>query len=287
MTPTARWPALLGLCLLFLPTAPAWPGMAGSVDSISGSATISRQGAQPRPLRVADQLNEGDLLATGGDSSVLLDMVDGATFTLRPNTQLRIDAYVYSESEASKNRSFLSLIQGAFRAVTGVIGRVNRPGYSITTATATIGIRGTDHETAYYPPGAAEAGTEPGTYDKVNKGETFIRSPQGEVRVRPGQAGFAYYRADRTPRVLASVPAFYRRHAEIDRRLADRVKAIREKHQQKLPGIQRERAKAIPDGRHHRLEQQHPQHEQIREERRKHEHEREKERKRQGREREK
>jgi hypothetical protein len=285
MTPSALCPAVLGLCLLFLPTAPAWPGMAGSVDSISGSATISRQGAQPRPLRVADRLNEGDLLATGADSWALLDMVDGATFTLRPNTQLRIDAYVYSESEASKNKSFLSLIQGAFRAVTGAIGILNRPGYTITTPTATIGIRGTDHETAYYPPGAAEAGTEPGTYDKVNQGETFIRSPQGEVRVRAGQAGFAHHRADQKPQVLASIPAFYRRHAEIDRRLVDRVKAIREKHRQKRLGLRQERAKANPDGRQHSLVEQRAHREHIREKRQQQEHEREKEKKRQRRER--
>src|SRR5258708_37026154 len=56
-------------------------------------------------------------------------MVDGATFTLRPNTRLRIDAYVYSDTEASKNKSLLSLIQGALRAVTGAIGTLNRPGY--------------------------------------------------------------------------------------------------------------------------------------------------------------
>ena len=286
MTPRALCPALLGLCLLFLPTTPAWPGMAGSVDSISGSATISRQGTQPRPLRVADQLNEGDLLATGADSWALLDMVDGATFTMRPNTQLRIDAYVHSESQASKNKSFLSLIQGAFRAVTGAIGTLNRPGYAITTPTATIGIRGTDHETAYYPPGTAEAGTEPGTYDKVNEGETFIRSPQGEVRVRPGQAAFAPHRADQKPRVLVSIPAFYARHAEIDRRLVDRVKVIREKHRQKRLGLRQERAKANSDGHRHSLEEQRAHRGQIREERRKQVHEQEKEKKRQRRERE-
>jgi FecR protein len=284
MTPRALFPALLGLCLFFLPTAPAWPGMAGSADSISGSATISSQGAQPRPLRVADQLNEGDLLATGAESWVLLDMVDGATFTLRPNTQLRIDAYVYSESEASKNKSFLSLIQGAFRAITGAIGTRNRPSYTITTPTATIGIRGTDHETAYYPPGTVEAGTEPGTYDKVNEGETFIRSPQGEVRVRPGQVGFAHHRADQKPRVLASIPAFYRRHAEIDRRLVDRVKAIREKRRQKRPGLQQERANSNSGGRQHSLVEQRAHREQILEQRRKQEHEGEKEKKRQRRE---
>ena len=53
---------------------------------------------------------------------------------------------------ASDNRSALSLLKGAMRAITGYIGRSNRDGYRIETPTATIGIRGTDHEPAYYPP---------------------------------------------------------------------------------------------------------------------------------------
>jgi hypothetical protein len=279
MTPRVLFSVLLGLCLSIFAAAPVWSGLAGRVDSASGSATIGRPGAQPRPLRATDQLNEGDLLTTGADSWALLEMVDGATFTLRPNTRLRIDAYVYSDTEASKNKSLLSLIQGALRAVTGAIGTLNRPGYTITTATASVGIRGTDHETAYYPPGAAEAGTEPGTYDKVNEGETFIRSPQGEVRVRPGQAGFAHHRADRKPQILPSVPAFYLRHAGIDRRLADRVRAIREKHQQKLLRSRPQRAETMP-GRQQSLMEQRAHREQMREERRKHEQERGKEKKR-------
>jgi hypothetical protein len=281
MTPRVLFSVLLGLCLSIVAAAPVWSGIAGRVDSVSGSATTGRLGAQPRPLRATDQLNEGDLLTTGADSWVLLEMVDGATFTLRPNTRLRIDAYVYSDTQASKNKSLLSLIQGALRAVTGAIGALNRQGYTITTATATVGIRGTDHETAYYPPGAAEAGTEPGTYDKVNEGETFIRSPQGEVRVRPGQAGFAHHRADRKPQILPHVPAFYLRHAEIDRRLVDRVRAIREKHQQKLLRSRPQRAEAMPEGRQQNLIEQRAHREQMREEHRKHEREREKEKKRQ------
>ncbi len=286
MKPGVLFSVLLGLCFSVVAAAPVWCGIAGRVDSVSGSGTIGKPGAQPRTLRAGDQLNEGDLLATGADSWVLLEMVDGAAFTLRPNTRLRIDAYVYSDTEASKDKSLLSLIQGALRAVTGAIGALNRPGYAIATATATVGIRGTDHETAYYPPGAAEAGTEPGTYDKVNEGETFIRSPQGEIRVRPGQAGFAHHRSERKPQILPSVPAFYLHHAEIDRRLVDRVRAIREKHQQKLIRSRPQRAEAISEGRQRSLMEQRAHREQMREERSKHEHEREKEKKRQRREKE-
>lgn len=222
--------ALFAPGLIAVSMSAAWSGVAGRVDSVSGSVMVGK-GAQARILRASDQIIEGDLLTTDKDSWALLEMIDGATLTVRPQTQLRIDSYVYSESQASGNKSFLSLFQGAFRAVTGAIGAVNPRGYIISTPTATIGIRGTDHETAHYPPGMAGPGDEPGTYDKVNAGETFIRTPQGrEVRVRPGRVGFAHLNAKQGPRLLASIPGFYRRHAELDRRLGERIRAIRERH---------------------------------------------------------
>ena len=231
-----RWAGiglLTALCGLAVPALGA-TGTAGTIDSLAGTVTIARSGGKPVGAHAGDALREGDTLSTGRDSWALLDMVDGATFTLRPQTRLRFDAYSYSESSVSDNKSFLSLLTGTFRAVTGAIGMINRAGYKVVTPSATVGIRGTDHETAYYPPGATDPGVEPGTYDKVNQGETFIRSAQGEIRVRAGQAGFAHHRADRKPRVLASIPAFYARHAALDRKLTSRLREIRQRHEQKL-----------------------------------------------------
>ena len=89
------------------------------------------------------------------------------------------------------------------------------------------------------------------------------------------------HRTDRKPQILPHVPAFYLRHAQIDRRLVDRVRAIREKHQQKLLRSRPQRAEAMSEGRQRSLMEQRAHREQMREERRKHEHERGKEKKRQ------
>jgi hypothetical protein len=74
------------------------------------------------------------------------------------------------------------------------------------------------------PPGSTEPGVEPGVYDKVNDGETFLRTPRGEVSLKAGQARFSDHLGARAPRVLQGIPAFYRCHAEIDRPLASRMR---------------------------------------------------------------
>src|SRR5665811_1266269 len=63
---------------------------------------------------------------------------------------------------------------------------------SITTASATIGVRGTDHETFVVTPDSSLANTLPiGTYNKVNVGETTITTDKGIIFVLPNQMGFA------------------------------------------------------------------------------------------------
>ena len=46
---------------------------------------------------------------------------------------------------APGSRAFFKLLKGGFRAVSGLIGKVDRNDYRVTTPVATIGIRGTDY----------------------------------------------------------------------------------------------------------------------------------------------
>jgi len=221
--------ALWLLCAMAQSAAAATP--AGTIDSLAGKVTIVGKNGVSRPANAGTSLFEGDLVESGADGWALLDMDDGATLTLRAATRLRIDSYRF-EGDANDN-SVLSLLRGTFRAVTGLIGRTARSNYKIVTPNATIGVRGTDHEPAYYPPG--ESGeVEPGTYDKVNAGETVLRNADGETAISPGQAAFVHHLRRERPRLLATAPAFYQRHAEFDRGIADRLRRLHERQQQRL-----------------------------------------------------
>jgi hypothetical protein len=207
---------------------------AGTVDSLGGTVSVTRTAAPVQPLTVGASVNEGDQISTSADSWVLLEMVDGGSLTLRGKTRMRIDAYVYPENNKTAAKSWISLIEGALRSVTGAIGAFNPPSYRLSTPLVTLGIRGTDHETAYYPPGSTEPGVEPGVYDKVNQGETFLHSRSGDVNLKAGQAGFSDHQGARAPRVLGAIPAFYARHEAIDRPLANRMRLIQQRRERKI-----------------------------------------------------
>ena len=230
-------------------SATASAGVAGTVDSLGGTVNVTRNAAPVQPLTVGASVNEGDQISTNADSWVLLEMVDGGSLTLRGKTRMRIDAYVYPENNKTAAKSWISLIEGALRSVTGAIGAFNPPSYRLSTPLVTLGIRGTDHETAYYPPGTTEPGVEPGVYDKVNQGETFLHSQHGDVNLKAGQAGFSDHQGARAPRVLGAIPAFYARHEAIDRPLANRMRLIQQRREKRLETLkQRMQHRTDPAG---------------------------------------
>lgn len=196
----------------------------GKIDALEGDVRIvDRRGE--RRARAGMEIEEGDTLKVGANAWALLAMTDGASITMRPDSELKFDNYKYlPDGEAKQNSASLSLVKGAMRSITGYIGQTHRAGYQIKTPTATIGIRGTDHEPAYYPPPAPGEKPEqaPGTYDKVNAGESVIRRPSGEVAVKRGQAAFANNDIKIRPQLLSRPPAFYQQHAQLDRKVAPR-----------------------------------------------------------------
>lgn len=206
------------------PDTSAAPTGIGRVHSMEGDVRIWTAGRERR-AQPAAILEQGDIVRVATDAWALLAMNDGATITVRPETELRFDIYRYDpDGEPQQNSATLALVRGALRSITGLIGQSNPAAYQVRTPTATIGIRGTDHEPAYYPPPppGQKADREPGTYDKVNEGETVIRRATGEVPVRRGQTAFAHQNVQEPPRLLPKPPPFYERHAQVDRRAVER-----------------------------------------------------------------
>ncbi|OQA33270.1 MAG: FecR protein [Betaproteobacteria bacterium ADurb.Bin341] len=201
----------------------AWPATAGKVDLVTGDVRCIAAGSQEkRPLKLADTVNEGDTLLTGPDGEVLLAMEDGGQLALHANSQMRIDQY---QAEGSKtDTSILNLLQGAMRSVTGWIGKYNPRRYEVRTPTATIGVRGTDHETRVIPEGSSEGPA--GTYDKVNIGATEMRTAQGSTRILPNRAGFVPAHGRVKPKLLDRIPGFFRplQHSKRFEGLHERVR---------------------------------------------------------------
>ncbi len=184
----------------------AEPVPAGHIEQIEGDARLYDSGQTMRAAKIGGVVNEGDSIVTGADGEVHLAMEDEGQIAVRPNTRLRIARY--KAEGGSSDASVIALVQGALRSVTGWIGKYNPRGYAIRTPTATIGVRGTDHETMVVPEGSSEG--EPGTYDKVNHGATLLSTARGQTEIRPDQAGFVGLSGKARPQLLKSVPAFFR-----------------------------------------------------------------------------
>ena len=134
--------------------APPAPNQAGVIQRADGKAVLVPNGAAPHPAKVGDIVSEGDVLASGPGGEIHVTMQDSGFLVVRPESRVRIVSY--QADGAADDKGVLRLIAGGLRSITGWIGKYNPRGYKVQTAGATIGIRGTDHETRYIPEGSAE-----------------------------------------------------------------------------------------------------------------------------------
>ncbi len=232
--------ACLSLCLTLLAGTVKAGEHAGVVDSLNGEVTLLSGVSKKRvPLSVGTAIDEGDTVTTGSNAEVLIRMDDGGVISLRGNTSMRIDEYLADGSE--QEHSYFSLLKGAMRSVTGWIGKAHPHGYRINTTTATIGIRGTDHEVILLENGSDNT-DEAGTYDIVHEGATYMRTEQGEVDALPGLPAFLALGRPGKPLQLQHNPAFLQaRRILLDRALEH----IRDQVRDQLPIMHDQRKKGL------------------------------------------
>jgi len=177
----------------------------GNVSISQGTVEAQSEG-RSRFLAKGDPVCAGDTIITSQTSLVQIKMADGGSLTLRPQTQLKIEKFVYGGT--SKDGSLIALHKGACRIVSGKTGHRYPLNVLLKTPTATIGAHGADHEATVILPGDS-GGQTAGTYDKVNTGTSSIKTEMGEVDIQPNQVGFAASN-DELPSLLEEIPGFYK-----------------------------------------------------------------------------
>ena len=200
------------------------------IELVEGRASVIDAKGQARAARVGDKVLEGETLQTGSDGEIHARTDDHGLIALRPNAQVKIESYRAEGDD--QDSSVLSLIGGTLRSITGWIGKYRPAGYKIKTTTATVGIRGTDHEPLVIAPG--DKSGAPGTYDKVNAGSTFIQNAAGRIDITAGHAGFAPHDGKAAPRALDRVPEAYRATRNEERINARREELAREMEAHRL-----------------------------------------------------
>ena len=153
----------------------------------------------------------GDTLTTQADSYGQLGFSDGSTMTMRPNTQMRVQAYIFNKDKPDADNAFFRLLKGGLRTATGLIGkRGNMNAYKIGTQVATIGIRGSTGDTLDCTQGcdgvtSTSGKAERGVYHATYTGSYIMENEGGSEII--GEARFGFVRDAKTkPRLLPGDP---------------------------------------------------------------------------------
>jgi hypothetical protein len=95
-----------------------------------------------RTLARGDAVEEEERIITGEKSFAVLQFVDGAKVTIRPNSVLDIKQYVYNGGD--ENAATLSLVSGGLRIITGAMAKTEPDSFKVETPVALMGVRGTE-----------------------------------------------------------------------------------------------------------------------------------------------
>ena len=115
---------------------------AGTVKFIKGEVNIIRNGVSEK-ARIGMRLAASDGITTGPAGSAGITMHDSTLLAFGPDSSSQIRGFAYDPVSRDGNL-FISILKGTMRFVTGQIGKLNPAAVSISTPSATVGIRGTD-----------------------------------------------------------------------------------------------------------------------------------------------
>jgi hypothetical protein len=188
--------------------ATAWPFMAhaqnqkntnqntndqvGQVATIQGIATVLRNNAAPLALKASDAVYKKDVLQTGPSSSLGVTFDDETTLSLTANARIVVNEFIYEEG-GKGNKAVVNVALGTVAFVASLVAKTGD--MTISTPTATLGIRGTTGvvdvpENAAAGAGEAKVKLYPDADGRVGQIEVFNR--QGGRLGTLGQASRAF-----------------------------------------------------------------------------------------------
>ena len=111
----------------------------GAVATLQGGASVTRSSAS-NALKVKDAIFKGDVLQTAENGSLGITFDDATTLSLRPNSRIAVDEFVYQDRGANNIAGF-DVVRGTIAFVASAVAKTGD--MKIVTPVATIGIRGT------------------------------------------------------------------------------------------------------------------------------------------------
>lgn len=118
------------------------PPAIAKVTKLKGSAYAELAADNKRDLKIGASIYEKDKIVTEENSSLTILFNDKTRFELGPESSLHASEYKY-QNNVDEDSVALNVLKGTFRFVTGLVAKNKPESMEISTAVATIGIRGT------------------------------------------------------------------------------------------------------------------------------------------------
>ena len=115
---------------------------AGRIKTVSGTAFVVREHGTTSAARAGDAIFASDTLRTSSDGAVGVTMRDDTRLSLGPNSEVRVDRYVYAPGEGGLGM-VLKFIRGVAVYVSGRMAKLAPDSVRLETPSGIVGVRGT------------------------------------------------------------------------------------------------------------------------------------------------
>jgi len=129
-----------GFIILVLLTSSLFANV-GKIVALKGDVSISREDKELLG-EIGSIILESDEIYTKENAKIQLLFNDNTVITIGNNSHFKINQYLYNEKDKEYKADF-GLVKGAFRTITGKIGKVAPSKFKLNSKTSSIGIRGT------------------------------------------------------------------------------------------------------------------------------------------------
>ena len=132
---------LMAMALTLVCLQSACAESVGEVVFAIGDAHVA---GQAELVKRGTAIESGQTLITGENGHIHIRFIDNAFVSVRPDSELQINQYVYDPQNAGNNQVQFTLQQGTSRLISGKAAQEAKHRFRLNTPVAAIGIRGTD-----------------------------------------------------------------------------------------------------------------------------------------------
>jgi len=179
----------VAVAVFLFPTA-VFAAPVAHVEFAVGSVTAEAADGSVRTLQKGAAVEEGETVKTN-DGRAQLRFTDDGFVSLHSETVFRIEEYRWSGVTDGSERGIFRLMKGGLRTITGMLSKINKKAYRMSTDVATIGIRGTEYTMQLN--GDLSGGVAEGEIEVCNAGGCLAVAP-----------GLSYYVPDANTKPIFS-----------------------------------------------------------------------------------